>query len=81
ARALLNEPLILFADEPTGNLDPGVAKEILKLFRDINRSGTSVLMATHNYDFLKDFPARILKCENGRVLDSRTAEFGLGSDR
>jgi len=82
ARALLNEPLILFADEPTGNLDPVVAKEILKVFRDVNRSGTAVLMATHNYDFLKeDQAARVLKCENSRVLDSRKATFSYGSEQ
>ncbi|MES2732487.1 MAG: ATP-binding cassette domain-containing protein [Bacteroidota bacterium] len=81
ARALLNEPLILFADEPTGNLDPVVAKEILKVFKDVNRSGTAVLMATHNYDFLKDDPTiRVLKCENGQVLDSKKVAFSLGGE-
>lgn len=71
ARALLNDPVVLLADEPTGNLDPEVANEILNLFIDINKAGTAVLMATHNYDFLaKHHHSRVLKCENGCLLDS-----------
>lgn len=69
ARALLNEPLILFADEPTGNLDPEMSAEIIQLFRKINKSGTAILMATHDYDVLEKFPARILKCEEGRLKE------------
>ncbi len=72
ARALINEPLILLADEPTGNLDPEVATDILKLFFDINKSGTAVLMATHNYSFLQAHPGRVLTCEKGLVKDSAT---------
>lgn len=75
ARALLNEPAILFADEPTGNLDPQVAEEIMDIFIQINRSGTAILMATHNHGFLEKYPARVLKCEHGRVLDSAVQEF------
>ncbi len=75
ARALVNEPQILFADEPTGNLDPDVSEGILKLFEEINNSGTSVLMATHNHKFLEKFPHRVLKCENRKVLDSNREEF------
>ena len=77
ARALLNEPLILIADEPTGNLDPEVSHGILKLFQQINKSGTAVLMATHDYPLIKKFPARILKCENGKVIDSAKQPFEL----
>lgn len=77
ARALLNEPLILIADEPTGNLDPEVSIGILKLFQQINKSGTAVLMATHDYPLIKKFPARILKCENGKVIDSAQEPFEL----
>lgn len=80
ARALLNEPLILIADEPTGNLDPEVSFGILKLFQQINKSGTAVLMATHDYPLIKKFPARILKCENGKVIDSAKEPFELVSD-
>jgi cell division transport system ATP-binding protein len=77
ARALLNEPQILMADEPTGNLDPEVAQGIMKIFQQINNSGTSVLMATHSYGLIKRFPARLLKCEGGKVFDSAAAPFEL----
>ncbi len=70
ARALLNEPQLLIADEPTGNLDPEIAESILKLFIDINNSGTAILMATHNYDFLKRFPFRVLKIEEDKIIDT-----------
>ena len=77
ARALINEPVILLADEPTGNLDPEVSVEILKLFQQINRSGTAVLMATHSYGLIRKSPARVLKCENGKLLDSNHDQFEL----
>jgi len=77
ARALINEPLILIADEPTGNLDPEVSSGILKIFQQINKSGTAVLMATHSYGLIKKFPARILKCEEGKILDSNKDTFEL----
>ncbi|MCJ8166362.1 ATP-binding cassette domain-containing protein [Pontibacter sp. E15-1] len=77
ARALLNEPVILFADEPTGNLDPMVADGIMSLFMEINNSGTTVLMATHNYEIINRYPKRVLKCEHGKVLDSQVQEFTL----
>ena len=67
ARALLNNPLILLADEPTGNLDPAVAYEILALFEEINYGGTAVLMATHNYQCIEKHPQRVLQCEHGRI--------------
>ena len=73
ARALLNEPALLIADEPTGNLDPEVADEIMNLFIEINKSGTSVLMATHNHQFLDKYPFRVLTCEKGKILDSNAA--------
>ncbi|ABG59785.1 cell-division ATP-binding protein [Cytophaga hutchinsonii ATCC 33406] len=72
ARALLNEPLILLADEPTGNLDPEVAEDILKLFFEINRNGTAVLMATHNHQFLLKYPARTLRVADKKVLEHGT---------
>jgi cell division transport system ATP-binding protein len=80
ARALLNEPVILIADEPTGNLDPEVSDGILKLFQQINKSGTAVLMATHDYRLIKKFPARILKCENFKVLDSSKETIELNKE-
>ncbi len=80
ARALLNEPAIIFADEPTGNLDPTVAGGIMKLFTEINRSGTALMIATHNYAFIKDFPARVLKCEHGQVRDSAREQFAYPTE-
>lgn len=80
SRALLNEPLILIADEPTGNLDPEVATGIMKLFQQINKSGTAVLMATHSYGLIRKFPARVLKCENGKLFDSKVDKFELKSE-
>ncbi len=79
ARALLNEPSILLADEPTGNLDPDVADGIFKLFQDINKKGTAILMATHNHELLRKFPYRVLKCEKGRLLDSQLHDVSFGS--
>ncbi|WP_022823603.1 cell division ATP-binding protein FtsE [Hymenobacter norwichensis] len=77
ARALLNEPLLLLADEPTGNLDPDVADSIMRLFVEINNSGTAVLMATHNYQIIRQYPNRVLKCEEGQLVDSATTPFQL----
>ncbi len=77
ARALVNEPMILFADEPTGNLDPEVSDGIFKLFLEINKSGTAILMATHNHHFIEQYPARVLKCEKGKLLDSNNEQFEL----
>jgi cell division transport system ATP-binding protein len=67
ARALVNNPEIILADEPTGNLDPETSTGIMKLLFDISQSGRSVLMATHNYSLFKQFPSRTLKCEDGKV--------------
>jgi cell division transport system ATP-binding protein len=80
ARALINEPVILIADEPTGNLDPEVANGILKVFQQINKSGTAILMATHSYGLIKRFPARVLKCEEGKILDSKVEEFDYSTE-
>jgi len=80
ARALLNEPSILIADEPTGNLDPEVSSGIMKIFQQINKSGTAILMATHSYGLIKRFPYRILKCEDGRIIDSQKELFELSMD-
>jgi cell division transport system ATP-binding protein len=69
ARALLNDPEIILADEPTGNLDPETSEEIMLLLKDISRSGTAVLMATHDYHIIRTFPSRIIKCDNGKVIE------------
>ncbi len=68
-RALLNDPDIILADEPTGNLDPETSEGILKLLTDISKTGRAVIVATHNYTLLKKFTARIIKCEDGRLLE------------
>ncbi len=76
ARALLNNPEIILADEPTGNLDPETSEEILKLLLEISNSGRAVVMATHNYPLLKKYPARTLKCEKGKTVEvDHTAEI------
>jgi len=80
ARALINEPVLLIADEPTGNLDPEVSHGILKVFQQINKSGTAILMATHSYGLIKKFPARILKCEEGKLLDSKKENFEVSAE-
>jgi cell division transport system ATP-binding protein len=67
ARALLNNPEIILADEPTGNLDPETSEEIVLLLKQISQSGTAVLMATHDYHIIRTFPSRIIKCENGLI--------------
>ncbi len=67
ARALLNEPEIILADEPTGNLDPQTSDEIMTLLKEINSQGKAILMATHNYSLIKKFPASILQCSNSTV--------------
>lgn len=67
ARALLNDPEIILADEPTGNLDPDTSREIMRLLFDISHSGRAVLMATHNYLLLNEFSARIIRCEGGKI--------------
>jgi cell division transport system ATP-binding protein len=69
ARALINDPEIILADEPTGNLDPDTSEEILLLLKQIGQSGTAVLIATHDYHIIRTFPSRIIKCENGKVLE------------
>ncbi len=69
ARALLNDPLLILADEPTGNLDPRTSIEVMKVLDDINKSGTAVLMATHDYSLILKFHHTTLKCENGKVFE------------
>lgn len=70
ARALLNKPEIILADEPTGNLDPETANDILRLLMSISEQGHPVLMATHNYNLIHKFPARIVRCEEGTLSES-----------
>jgi cell division transport system ATP-binding protein len=67
ARAIINDPILILADEPTGNLDPETSKQIMDILRDINARGTAVLVATHNYELVKKFPARVLKLQNEKI--------------
>jgi len=72
ARALLNKPEIILADEPTGNLDPETGKQIVALLFDICSQGTAVLMTTHNYHLVQNFPARILRCEEAMLYEQES---------
>jgi cell division transport system ATP-binding protein len=77
ARALLNDPEVILADEPTGNLDPETSEGIISLLLDISHTGRAVLIATHDIMMYQKFPSRILKCENGAVLDSQVADLEM----
>ena len=67
ARALLNEPELIIADEPTGNLDPETSQEIMQLFRKLHSEGISVIMATHDYNMIVKFPGKIYQCDKGNL--------------
>jgi cell division transport system ATP-binding protein len=69
ARALVNRPTFLLADEPTGNLDPATSFEILRLLKDINTRGTGIIMATHNYELVRRMNERILQVKDGKVYE------------
>lgn len=69
ARALLNDPELILADEPTGNLDPQTSVEVMKVLRDINATGRSILMATHDYALLLKYPSKTLKCDGSKVFE------------
>ena len=73
-RALLNDPDIILADEPTGNLDPETSEGIIRLLKEISTTGRAVIVATHNYTILKRFPARTVKCEDGKLVEVRDDE-------
>lgn len=67
ARALLNDPNVILADEPTGNLDPETTNDVMDLLREISTKGKTILMATHNYNLILKYPSRIIKCDEGTV--------------
>ena len=69
ARALLNEPELILADEPTGNLDPQTSVEIMEVLQEINKNGNTILMATHEYALLLKYPSKTLKCEDQQVFE------------
>ena len=68
ARALVNRPKIIVADEPTGNVDPNMSYEIVELLDRINRAGTTILMVTHEHNLVRDFHHRVIMLENGRIV-------------
>lgn len=75
ARALINDPELILADEPTGNLDPETSDGIMQLLFDISKTGRAVFMATHNYALLRKYPSRIIKCEGGKVMEVNEANL------
>lgn len=80
ARALLNDPEIILADEPTGNLDPETSENLMKLLFDISNNGRTILMATHDYNMVQKFPARTIKFEDGKALvQDQTKEIDFES--
>jgi cell division transport system ATP-binding protein len=74
ARALLNNPEIILADEPTGNLDPETSDGIIKLLIEISATGRAIIVATHNYTLLKRYSARTMKCDDGRLIEVNNEE-------
>ena len=72
ARAVVSEPALILADEPTGNLDPETSEGIMNLLLEISKNGRAVLIATHDIMMFDKFPSRTIKCENGKVLDSKS---------
>ena len=69
ARALLNDPELILADEPTGNLDPQTSAEVLEVLKNINANGKTIILATHDYALLMKFPSKTLNCENGAIFE------------
>ena len=69
ARALLNDPELILADEPTGNLDPQTSVEVMEVLRKINANGKTIIMATHDYALLLKYPSKTLKCEDGKIFE------------
>ena len=69
ARAILNKPRLILADEPTGNLDPATGEQIVRRLHEISKSGTAVVMATHNLNFVQQFPGRVVRCEKRHLIN------------
>jgi len=75
ARALINDPDIILADEPTGNLDPETSQGLMNLMFDISKAGRAVIMATHDYHLFERYSARVLRCEGGKLIDEQAVEI------
>jgi cell division transport system ATP-binding protein len=75
ARALLNHPEIILADEPTGNLDPEKSERIIGLLKEINNKGTTIIVATHDYSIIKKFPSHTFVCENRSLVEINSENF------
>jgi len=69
ARALLNDPELILADEPTGNLDPQTSVEVMEVLQEINKNGNTILMATHDYALLLKYPSKTLKCDENQIFE------------
>ena len=74
ARALVNNPAMIIADEPTGNIDPELSYEIVELLKEINRCGTTVLMVTHEHNLVEKFPSRVIEINDGKVISDKMLE-------
>jgi len=81
ARALINDPIVLLADEPTGNLDPEASDQVMEILQKINFSGTAVLMATHEYSLIERFPSRLIQVKDAKVIEFARSEGFLTSFR
>ncbi|MBG7630065.1 MAG: ATP-binding cassette domain-containing protein [Bacteroidetes bacterium] len=77
ARALLNDPDLILADEPTGNLDPATSVDVMKVLTDIHKSGKTILMATHDYALILKFPYKTIKCEGGELFEVVQQKMGV----
>ena len=80
ARAIVNDPILLIADEPTGNLDPETSWEIMDIFREVNKSGTTIVMATHDREIVDEMEKRVIAIEHGLIVrDDAKGVYGYES--
>ncbi len=80
ARAIVNDPILLIADEPTGNLDPETSREIMDIFREVNKSGTTIVMATHDREIVDEMEKRVIAIEHGHIVrDDAKGVYGYES--
>ena len=80
ARAIVNDPILLIADEPTGNLDPETSWEIMDIFREVNKSGTTIVMATHDREIVDEMEKRVIAIEHGHIVrDDAKGVYGYES--